>query len=551
VLLVAAGFAVLCLREASLDAPTYDEPVYVSAGVLAVLHHDLTFNDEHPPLPKVLAALPVLAAHPIVPPGWQGANEWDYSPRFVEAQLRAGKLRLVTFLSRLVPILEAIAVGLALYLLGSMLHSPPAGAIAAVLWLANPVTIGLGHLDGADLPVALAAVLVSLALLRWLRRRDRGSVALVGLACGGAASVGPTGLLLAALAMVVVVASGWRGEAGQGWRALVPGAQVAVITVVFVWFVYAALDPGVLLKPSLVLPHPYLAGLHGLAIHDTLSQPAYLFGVRWYGRRIWYWPGTLLVKTPIPTLLVLIIGPFAWWAASREARREVTLVAVLPALVLAAFIIFGPQDSGVRYLLPVIALWLVVASAIVELTRWIAGSAALAAIGTAALIMSATSFPHSTSWTTPPFTPGYAYASNSSIDWGQDYFLLVRWSQRHHPYVAFFGSRALRTAIPGTHPLLAANPHRIVGWVAVSATMLTTMDPADLSWLNNYCPVATIGGSILIYRFEHPPNVATGPPMRPAAVCAGEYSRLVRPASLAAAPVGVWPVKPGTVSRQG
>jgi hypothetical protein len=97
-----------------------------------------------------------------------------------------------------------------------------------------------------------------------------------------------------------------------------------------------------------------------------MSQSAYLFGARWYGRRFWYWPGTLLVKTPIPTMLVLIAGPFLWLAAPRQARREVLVVAALPALVLAAFSLFGPQDSGVRYLLPVVALWLVAASAIVR-----------------------------------------------------------------------------------------------------------------------------------------------------------------------------------------
>ena len=533
-LLVAVGFAALCLREAWLDAPTYDEPVYVSAGVLGVLHHDLAFNDEHPPLPKALAALPVLAAHPIVPPGWERVDEWGYSARFVQAQLRFGKLRLVMFLSRLVPILEAIAIGLALYRLVSMLHGPPAGAIAGVLWLASPVTIGLGHLDGVDLPVALTAVLVSLALLRWLRRRDRGSVVMVGLACGGAVSAGPTGLLLAAVAVVVVVTSGWRGQGGQGWRALVSGLAVTAITVVFVWFVYAALDASVLLQSSPVLPHPYLDGLHYLAIHDTGGESVYLFGASWAGRRLWYWPGTLLVKIPILTLLVLIVGPFALRAVSRQARREVLLVVALPALVLAAFTIAGPQDSGIRYMLPVIALWLVAASAIVEVTRWIPGSTVLAAIVAAAVVMSADSFPHSIAWTTPPFTPGYEYVSHSSIDWGQDFFLLEQWSRGRRPYVSFFGTRALRNAIPGMRPLVGTSPDRIVGWVAVSATILTTSDPAELSWLNSYCPVATIGGSILIYRFRHPPGATLGP-TRPANVCEGEYSRQIRTATLAGA----------------
>ena len=33
------------LYEAWADAPTFDEPVYVAAGLQAVLHHDLVIND--------------------------------------------------------------------------------------------------------------------------------------------------------------------------------------------------------------------------------------------------------------------------------------------------------------------------------------------------------------------------------------------------------------------------------------------------------------------------------------------------------------------------
>lgn len=82
-----AGFVALGVAEARADAPTFDEPVYVSAGLAAVLHHDVTLNDEHPPLPKVLAVLPVLVTHPVVPANgrWSGNDEERYGARFVAA----------------------------------------------------------------------------------------------------------------------------------------------------------------------------------------------------------------------------------------------------------------------------------------------------------------------------------------------------------------------------------------------------------------------------------------------------------------------------------
>src|ERR1700729_740571 len=102
------AFLVLGGFEAWHDSPPFDEPVYVSAGLVAILHHDLADNAEHPPLFKVLAALPVLAAGPVVPGDghWNVNNERTYSARFVQAQMRAGTMHRVVFASRLVPLLE-------------------------------------------------------------------------------------------------------------------------------------------------------------------------------------------------------------------------------------------------------------------------------------------------------------------------------------------------------------------------------------------------------------------------------------------------------------
>src|ERR1019366_9144866 len=131
-----------------------------------------------PPLFKVLAALPVLAVGPVVPGDghWNTNNERVYSARFVQAQIKAGTLHRVTVASRLVPLLECALLALALYALASLLFGAWAGVVAALLWLLDPLVLGIGHIDGVDLPFALTSVLVSLTLVRWLRRRDRPSL---------------------------------------------------------------------------------------------------------------------------------------------------------------------------------------------------------------------------------------------------------------------------------------------------------------------------------------------------------------------------------------
>lgn len=528
-LLVATAFTAACLREAWLDSLTIDEPVYVAAGVLGAVHHDVAYNQEHEPLPKVIAALPALAVNPPVPAGWRrarGHQEVAYASRFTVAQVLAGKLRLVVFLSRLVPIAEAVATGLVLYRLGSLLFGSAAGALAGVLWLAAPVTMGLGHLDGVDLPIALAAALTSLALLRWRRRRDRSSLALTAGAAGLAAATGLAGAVVVAVAMAVVTGASWRE---RGWRALVSGGAVGAGALACLWASYAALDPGVLLDPVLFLPRPYVGGLLFLQAHDGASGWAYLLGTQWQGRRWWYWPGSLLIKTPLPTLLALAAGPLALRAVRPAARREALLTVGLPAVALACFAVFVPPDTGIRYLLPAIPLLLVVASSVAAAARPRLIRAAVAAGAVIAVAIGAMSFPHSISWTAAPFTPGYRYASGSSLDWGQDFYLLVRWSRGRHPYIDFHAGHGLGV-VPGARSLAAADPRAVTGWVAVSATLLTARGNAPPAWLRSYCPTGILGGSILIYHFGRPPRSSSPGPALPPGLCRGSrYSHLVTP----------------------
>lgn len=237
---VVVGFLAVGLAEAWSDSPTFDEPVYVSAGLAAVLHHDLTYNDEHPPLPKVIAILPVLLSRPVVPGNgrWDTNDERTYSARFVLAQQHAGTLRSITFWSRLVPLLEAVAVAFLLYGLGGDLFGRAAGALSGLLWLLSPFVLGLGHLDGLDIAFALAVTGWSWSLLRWVRHPSTRTLVVLGVVTGAAVLTDVTGLFLLGLAALSVLAIRWPLSRRQ---ALIDCAAVTAIAWVSVWIVYASL----------------------------------------------------------------------------------------------------------------------------------------------------------------------------------------------------------------------------------------------------------------------------------------------------------------------
>jgi hypothetical protein len=534
VVLTIIAFLVLGGFEAWRDSATFDEPVYVSSGVAALLHHDLADNAEHPPLFKVLAALPVLAVGPVVPADghWNVNNERTYSARFVEAQTRAGTMHRVTFASRLVPLLECALLALALYGLASLLFGRWAGVVAALLWLLNPLVLGLGHLDGVDLPFALTTVLVSWAAVRWLRRRDGTSLLWLGAACGAVVSAQTTGILVAAVAFGVVVAAAIR-SGRRGWQLWRQPLVVVLVAWVLVWAVYIALNPAIVVHSWVILPQPYVEGLKFLASNDTGASPGFLLGVSWTGANVWFWPATLLVKLSTPILVLLLAGPLVLVALVRSGRisrstgRHTLVAVVLPAVVLFAFELPNPRTLGVRYLLPSIALWIVAASPIaLVVTRRLAAMAVGVVLAAAAAI-TVYSFPHSIAYTAAPFGPGYRVATDSNVDWGQDFSLLTNWSRGRHPYVAYFGPRGVTGAdIAGSRPLVGVAPDRISGWVATSASDLTGTDRDSLRWLRAYCPVGTLGGSILLYHFTVAPTAAAGP-STPAPLCPGAVSHRV------------------------
>ena len=529
--LLAAGFLGLGLTEAWSDSPTFDEPVYVAAGLAGVLHHDVTFNDEHPPLPKVLAVLPVLLTHPVIPPDgrWSGNDERSYGARFIAAQLSAGTLRRVTFASRLVPLAESIGVAFMLFALGSELSGPAAGAFAGALWLASPFVLGIGHLDGVDIPFTLATTLSSWALVRWLRLRRARGLVWVGLTLAAVADSQISGLLIVAGSLAVIVGFQWR----SGIRRALASAGLAGLTALAaLWASYAVLAPSVLWHSASVLPRPYLDGTAHLAAQDTVGTAGYMAGIAYTGGRWWFWPVSLVIKWPAVSLLLLVAGVIACGRLPRGVRGRVAGGVALPAVLLTVFTLTMPRDIGLRYLLPVIALCAAMAGALLPAItafrprpRYLARAVA-AGLLALAILATAWSFPRSLAWTTRPFRPAYTAVTDSDVDWGQALYALSTWSASRRPWVVYFGPRGITTAaIPGARSWPGTAPAGISGWVAVSVTALNSSSRSSLAWLRRWCPVGVLDDSILLYHFRQPPTASpAAAPAQPPPLCPGTWS---------------------------
>ncbi|MCU1353971.1 MAG: hypothetical protein JWM05_3180 [Acidimicrobiales bacterium] len=513
-LLASLAFIAISLRQAATDGATVDETTHVVSGYVALTHHDVRVSPQHPPLAKVLAVLPLLATHVDVP-STSGSRVHEgraITRQWVRHEEQAGRLHRLIFLARLVPILLTVAVAWALAILASQLFGPRAGPFAAVLWLANPLILGLGHLVTIDIPGVLTAVLAALAVLaarrdpRWVR------LLVVGVAAGIAVTTRTTGLLVVASAVAAVGLAAWPA----GWRrALGHGAAVAATAWVTVMVVYATLAPGVLVPRRhdvwglsslrrFLLPPSWVHGMAYLRHVGSVPGPAFLLGRAHTGRWPAFWPLAMVAKLPPTTVLLLVAAPLACWLLPRAVRREATVVVGIPILLHAAFALQQERPIGLRYLLTPIAFGLVAAAALLAVVpaRAVRGIWAVAgAIALACCLM----LP-SLSWTSPLVGSGPAAAADSNLDWGQSWPALVRWSRTHHPWVSYFGPAGLDARfLAGARPLLHA-PADMTGWVAVSASNLTVYERDRLRWLRAYCPVGVLDRTIVLYRFRNPPD---------------------------------------------
>jgi 4-amino-4-deoxy-L-arabinose transferase-like glycosyltransferase len=536
------------MHQADRDAPTVDEGVDVSSGVASLVRHDLRMVPEHPVLPKVVAALPALLARPVVPEtaAWEEGDWFDWSDDFIAANEEAGRLHEILLWARAVLLIESIAAGVLLYLLTKRFLGPDGGLLAAVAWLTTPYVVGLGHFAMIDIPFTLVTLGFCLVLARWTDAPTTGRTIALGLVLAAALASRHTALVLVLVAVGVVVHQ-LRDKPREAATAV---GVTGLVSVAGLWLIYRGLAPGgssadvqanfealvaggggpAKLVGALPLPLEWRAGFAYLDLTST-ARPASLLGRSWDGGVWWFFPVSALLKLPLTLVAAIVAG---WGVIARRAlrRRDLLRFVVLPGLLLWLLLLAQPLNLGLRLAMPIVALSFVGLGALPSLVPHDLGTArARAALGGIGLVVVVqvvamlVAAPYSLPWTPPPWTPAYRWVSDASLDAGQALTEVRSWAEdRDAPFVAIDRTRGLEVG-GGTRPLRGTDPGEVEGWVAVGVTPLMQTSRDELAWLRKYCPVGTLGGgSILVYRFEEPPDPSPGPE-RPVPSCSGaEFS---------------------------
>ena len=201
-----------------------------------------------------------------------------------------------------------------------------------------------------------------------------------------------------------------------------------------------------------LLPEAYLYGFaHTLKFMHGL--PTYLKGE--YSRTGWwtYFPTAFLVKTPVATLLLLVVGLAALLSKGRAAIGNPPLLfGVLTFVaVYGLSAILGDFNIGHRHLVPIYPILFVVAGCAVRWLPYRAGRWLVAASCLLLVLTNLAAFPHYLGFFNAAVggsSNGHKYLADSNIDWGQDLKRLAAYARQMPDEtikLAYFGS-ALPTA---------------------------------------------------------------------------------------------------------
>jgi Dolichyl-phosphate-mannose-protein mannosyltransferase len=378
--IVTSGTA--AVLSALRETQTWDEGIHLSAGYAYLTRSDFRWNQEHPPLAKLLSALPLLFFHPELPvstEGWRKLDETQMGIDFLYHNRASADLLL--FAGRSMTMLLSLLFLVAIAWLVRRRLGPAAALLTVTLCAFDPNLIAHARYVTTDFPVTVFSFLTALLWMEYLlsgRPRDL-VLAAVAFALALVTKFSAL-LLLPALAILYVIR--WWQEPSEFpvRRAAAVGTIFAGITLLTVAAVYwpetlrcvrTAVPPlassvkrGNLIGEALYrsgrwfhLPeHAFLAGLGKVAEHNQGGHASYLLGMRsdkgwWY-----YFPVVFAVKSTMAALAAALVLLGAGMAALRRQVRAVPFVwfgLLVPPVIYFVFSMTSAINIGMRHILPV------------------------------------------------------------------------------------------------------------------------------------------------------------------------------------------------------
>ncbi|MFN7973797.1 MAG: glycosyltransferase family 39 protein [Acidobacteriota bacterium] len=488
--------AVLALSAISRLGVITDEPAHIASGFALLTRGEMKLNHEHPPLVKLLAALPILGLHaPIDPadPDYAAGREWAYARRFVFDGGHDPD-RLV-MRSRACVEIFAVLLGLQIYGFAAGVFGHRAAILPVVFYAFDPAFLGHGPVVQFDVALALFVFASSTSFHGALLVARPSRFAYAGIALGLGLASKFTAVYILPIWVVLILLERKRFDrrriAGVAFAATLAATAIALCY-------------GVVLLPELA------RGFGWQLSHASRGHVSYFWGAVSNRGTPFYFPVAMLLKTPVETLAAFGLAAIVIGRCGVDRR---VIGALCAGATFFALLLPSSIDIGHRYMLPVYpflyaalgslgslaASWSLPPGSSFRFRSVPAGLAAILVLRALAVFPGYIGFTNALAGSRPE-----RVLADSNLDWGQDLPALATYLRaRGNPEIglAYEGMDSPERRGIRSHRLGCA---RETGLCIASINCVVGISPAwnrsCYAWLKEETPVARVGTSLLVYE---------------------------------------------------
>ena len=540
--LAALGAAALLLTmfllaggAALRESVTFDEVAHIGAGMSYVQKLDLRLNDEHPPLAKVLAGLPLAirgTRADYASPQWVNSTgifpaflgEWTFGEWVLN---RWNRQETILMWARLPMLMLTVLLGWVIFVFGRRLGGAWGGLLCLAAYITMPAFLTFGPLVITDTAISLFALLTVWALGELWRNPSSRNIRWFALALSGALlSKFSSGILLICAGCFVWSTRRWpvAGKPGAK-RALWQGIGMAAAIVYAVYFVLSWNQPVDI--PGFA-GHPWLSTLVGRPLMPawlflrglgfmllTSVRPSFLLGHA-YPHGVWFYFPVLLVLKSMPGFL----GLLAMALVLALYRKRTVIPPELAAhwrAVWVSLIVFtivcmlGTMDISIRHFtVPLVLVTMLLAplpGLIGGSTKWRVLAAVLVA---SCLVGAVRAYPYYMQYSSPSGRgrPLYWLMSDSNVDWGQALPEVDQYARAHglrEVPIDSYGFSDVSARVANARPWDCQAPADSDAGRQVFLSANLLLDAENCEWVLRYPHEPVAAGSM--YAVQLPPVI--------------------------------------------
>lgn len=504
-------------------SPASDEISHLPSGYSYLKTGEIKLNPQHPPLIKILAALPLLFLDLKFNANDQNlagspTDEWQFGRNF----LTDNGVDRVLFWGRIPMILLSVLLAWYVFKWGTALFGYKAGLIGLFIYALMPNVIAHSQFVTTDMGVAVFSFIALYYLWKFTQSSTKRNVILSGLVLGLALGSKFSAVFLLPVFFVLLAIYVQKNHFSLTWRSRIYlffkiFAPILGLAVLVVWALY-------------FFPKDLLFYWKGLKTVYADKNPSFQYFLNgdfkpdgWWYYFIW----AFIIKTPVPFLIALFAA-FARGLKNKLNFLDKSFI-LLPAALFLFVASWKAHNIGVRYILVIYPfLILFVSGWLGSIKYQVFSIKDKKLLTTYCLLLTALAgwYVFSSVNIYPDYLAyfneiaggpdnGYKRLDDSNIDWGQDLKRLAKYQKSNPDLRVVYTWDAITGAskMYGVRNVLSLNLTdqwwaKPEGKYAINTHALIRLELAaqkyeneKLNWRKLYKPIDRIGQSFFIYEF--------------------------------------------------